>query len=61
MSCLHSLVDDWDFNEAQLREFTGPALQLLAAMLHGMEDFESQLQVGGHVRLVFPQALSWKV
>ena len=41
---LRALVTDWDFDEAGFAEYVGPALELLARLLQGSAEFDTQLQ-----------------
>ena len=41
---LRALVTDWDFDEAGFAEYVGPALELLARLLQGAAEFDTQLQ-----------------
>lgn len=52
VGALHELVSDWDFVEEPFLEFVSPCLQLLAAMLHAAELYDSQRQVGNTTALL---------
>lgn len=41
---LRALVTDWDFEEAGFADCVGPALELLARLLQGSAEFDTQLQ-----------------
>ncbi|KAK9844039.1 hypothetical protein WJX81_002691 [Elliptochloris bilobata] len=41
---LRALVTDWDFDEASFAEFVGPVLELLARLLQGSAEYDTQLQ-----------------
>lgn len=41
---LRALVTDWDFEEASFADCVGPALELLARLLQGSAEFDTQLQ-----------------
>ena len=41
---LRALVTDWDFDEAGFADYVGPALELLARLLQGSAEFDTQLQ-----------------
>ena len=44
---LRALVTDWDFDEAGFADCVGPALELLARLLQGSAEFDTQLQARG--------------
>ena len=47
VDAMRSLVDDWNFSDAQFVEFVGPAMQLLVTILKGSSELDSQTLVSG--------------
>jgi hypothetical protein len=44
LDSLRALVTDWDFDEAGFADCVGPALELLARLLQGTAELDTQLQ-----------------
>ena len=52
VAALHAMVDDWEFDESQFKEFVPVCFQLLASILQEVSELETQIEIFSFINLI---------